>query len=510
MTRFAHVLSLAALLAALPAAAAEGDVSHYLAQGLEASGSAGAIGPLAVALVRGNGGEQEDATAALTLAITAERVGVESDRRYDEQDGLVMDPVDTVQGDDGAVWTMEPDQFADARVDLAAARRAYRVFIEPVDAEAEVRAPAFAMTVDSGGPVQEPRMTQHPDRPLAEADVAGSFEVTSSGRTWLRVTGDFLVMLWDVNVTVGDAQRKVLFWSGEVNNQTADTTAVYGQALDVHGTSVSRKTYLHVENGTLDLVVDDGKWEALNLHATGAAAAGFIRLQGAIQQDVDVQASSPDDVSIPGPVACQLAAAGGRFDAWFLPAAESPPEGAPLVDALELLPLSGEGNAPSTAVSWQDAPAWIGAFLAALALAAVGVAAFRRLSQSRAMRSLRGHMETGDYAAAAKGVDGLLGSRRHRREAAVIGIVAALRAGDLPRARDLLERSHASLAEDPALEPFLEACLAAASHEDERARALLADSLRLDGSLAEHARANPLLARVHQQGPQGPQDPSYT
>jgi hypothetical protein len=495
-----------AALTALPAAQA--DVPHYLAVALEAEDGAGAVGPLAAVYVNG---DQFDAPA---LAVAAQQILVESDRQHDDQySPVLVDAKDQLDLEE-PTWTTETAVYTAATADLVGSR-AYRIFVAPAtpgSAAAEVRAPFLRLAVDDRDPVSEPQGIHHPNRTVTTVPLAGAFQATLRTEATVRVTGDFLVVLWEADVAVRDESQERTWRSGQTIRQPTDKVPLPPQVERpmAYGEYEARKTYLRVTNGTLELTVGDADWEALHLHAEGAAASGAIILKEALQQGVTLT-GGPVDVRLPGPVACTLAASGERLEAWPVPAAGPEPDGgAEAPHALDLLPATPQespARSSTASAAFQGLPAWLGTSALALALSAAALAAARGSSQARAMRELRGHMAAGEYESAIEMLERPMRSRRHRREASVIGIVAALQLADVGRARELLRRARWSLASDPALEPFLGACIAAASHDEERARALLTDSLRMDGSLAEHAKGNPFLARVMRPEPQ---EPGYT
>lgn len=494
MVPLRHVLWVAVLLA-LPAAHA-GEVTHYVAEALEADGGAAAAGPLAAISFYGTEARSP------TLLVNAEDLRVENDVRYEDHYSPALALAKQTTGVDGPTWHTEYGNFTDASAYLLAARDGYRVFIAPPGqagrADLEVSAPFIGLSVDGRGPVEEPPGAGNPDRAPAEAPVAGSFEAATRGGTMLLVSGDFLVVLWEADLQVRDERQQVDYTSGHDVRQAAQVPPPF-TPVNVYGESYARETYLYVTNGTLELTVPDATWEALDLHATAAAASGSITFREALQQDVGLPGSDqPSDTRLAGPVACTLAPFSDRIEAWIVPEAAAQ-ESDPKDGALGLLSAAGAdgGAGPATrAAAWEAVPAWAAPSLLAVALLAGGLLAVRALMHTRAMGAVRNHMEDGDYEAAVEEVEGPLRSRRHRREASVIGIVAALQLADVARARDLLRRSRKSLAKDPALEPYLGACIAAASQDVAKARALLRDSLRLDGTLAEHARSNPFLSRV--------------
>jgi hypothetical protein len=203
--------------------------------------------------------------------------------------------------------------------------------------------------------VRSPRVPTRSER-TARASVASAVEVGDcDGSVPWTVTGDFLVLLWERDITVSDSQGRREVRSGRLPPGGAGGTPSGGGPF-----SADQEVYLYVSNGTLQVPMDAATRAWLAPEAS-LAAHGVLRLRHATVGLAGETLRGPE-VTLVGDVRATLRTSGrlldldvtGSFGVGDAPAADpaaSRPAQAPLGPNLMAAAVAGVG-ALALAAGW--------------------------------------------------------------------------------------------------------------------------------------------------------------
>lgn len=279
----------------------------------------------------------------------------------------------------------------------------------------------------------------------------------------LRVTGDFVLAVWDWDMVAEHDQGRETFRSGE------ERSSIAGRAAErVH----SRQVYLFVEDGVAEFTVDDPGTlhiytEDVQVRSTGAVtyrgSTGTILDTYVVGEDVEVHGTSTSYVR-PGVDALQVRVE-GEPDRVVLGGVSMPlPEPARLV--------------------WP--------WLLAAALAVTVGAAMHAWNRSRTLARLQDRFREGEYEAVPPLARALrLG--RHRHRARLMGAIAELRLGRPDQAERWIRVMQPGSVQEKATQNYLWAYLYALRGQFDQASHHVAETLRLEPAFKAEFRMSPLL-----------------
>lgn len=296
----ASLAALAVALLAAPAALAGTVQAHAQAESASAQGVSLLDGHLVVLLQ-----ESETQPSPAGFRLQASSVVVES---------TVRDPSANAAG---ASAGLDPhttgDEVRDAAIVGLAARPGDRfdLFSLPQHApprlHAETGCTSWAASEDDEV-VRKPRVPTRSQR-TASAEVSNAVEVADCDASvaW-TVTGDFLVLLWERDIEVSDAEGRREVRSGRLPPGGTSSMPATGGGLF----SSDQEIYLYVRNGTLQLPMDAGTRAWLAPEAS-LAARGSLRLAHATV-GLAGETLRGGDVTLVGEVQATLRTSGGLLD----------------------------------------------------------------------------------------------------------------------------------------------------------------------------------------------------
>lgn len=152
-------------------------------------------------------------------------------------------------------------------------------------------------------------LTNDPDSLLRATHAVrpGMMVVEGVGEAEVRLRGDFVVVAWEINVTVESARPDVTYPSGKWwNNATLDVANERGVARDEH----LQLLQIRVRNATLHVVSSAGQldWTAPAMELSTTGLVEYENANGWVETPQWRHVATEDDISLQGEVFQQIAA----------------------------------------------------------------------------------------------------------------------------------------------------------------------------------------------------------
>jgi hypothetical protein len=375
--------------------------------------------------------------------------------------------------------------FAEATVTTLAVRANASVFLVPLDGpSATLRTEGVELGPSTSAAASPSwKVRAEPERASLQVPVEGLVEARASAGSVMELSGDFLLVLWDWDLSVRSPGGDEDFGSGERYRETVPPTA---GVRTVASYSRHQLTLL-VEDGTLRLALPPGWAGTLHLPTGTLSTAGVVVLEkatGPLDTPAGRVELSQSRLELAGDVVAQLQAAGSGLHVTL--------EGEPRS-------VMADGKVASTLVQPPAPFPWLAAVGGAALLALPpGAWVARRARDGRRARELEDAMACGEYDRAAQIFAPLVRVRRHRSQALLLGALSLIRLRKMGEAERLLEDEQAWRDNAPGILPYLRAHVAAEKGAWDAAQHQLVAAVAAAPSLGEEISANPVFAPLLQ------------
>lgn len=315
------------------------------------------------------------------------------------------------------------------------------------------------------------------DRALPEIP-PGALQWTSQGAGTTRVTGNFLLVLYDIHVHILHDGGDTVLATGRQDEPLLglpdETTLALARTSD-------RQAYITVTQGVLELSTKDA---ILHLANAGGLIDGTVRAHGAQGQLAD--GTAPRDVT---EATLELS---GVFD--FAALARNSGTHIELGGVVHDAKASGQPLTWAAGLREPFPIAWVVVVAGAMLGAAVVVG--RAHSPRGRMARIESHRLAGRHVRVANHTRRLLHSATFGHDARLLHVEALVRMGQTARAQAMLEDRNVWPPGPDPTRTYLRALVAAAEHQWAAARRYLQAALRQDPRMSGAAATEPLLATL--------------